>query len=161
MNSGGAHAAMQPLQAAIRKKNPGNEATEPQPAEVKGKDSLPKKTGKAVQQKDAARTQISISRAFRFRNIDEAIGGAHALNDAFKGPSTLFRAGKAHSYLLVVHQPTTQTPEEFNKVCNILSEYGASESCTPSSEAYLREHSEIIIGEDAVSKLASVIRDRS
>jgi adapter protein MecA 1/2 len=155
------HKLLDAKTANIRKKNPGNEASEPQPAEVKGKDSLPKKTGKAVQQKDAARTQISISRAFRFRNIDEAIGGAHALNDAFKGPSTLFRAGKAHSYLLVVHQPPTQTPEEFNKVCNILSEYGASESCTPSSEAYLREHSEIIIGEDAVSKLASVIRDRS
>ena len=104
---------------------------------------------------------ILISRAFRFRNIDEAIGGAHALNDAFKGTSTLFRAGKANSYLLVVHQPATQTPEEFNKVCNILSEYGASESCTPSSEAYLREHSEIVIGEDAVRKLASVIRDKS
>ena len=83
------------------------------------------------------------------------------MNDAFKGTSTLFRAGKANSYLLVVHQPATQTPEEFNKVCNILSEYGASESCTPSSEAYLREHSEIVIGEDAVRKLASVIRDKS
>lgn len=163
------HKLLEAKTSNLRKKNQGNESAEPQPAETKakgkdgkdGKDGLPKKVGKAAQLKDSSRTQISISRAFRFRNIDEAIGGAHALNDAFKGTSTLFRAGKAHSYLLVVHQPTSQTPEEFNKVCNILSEYGASEACTPSSEAYLREHSEIIIGEDAVRKLASVIHDKS
>lgn len=163
------HKLLEAKTSNLRKKNQGNESAEPQPAETKakgkdgkdGKDGLPKKVGKAAQLKDSSRTQISISRAFRFRNIDEAIGGAHALNDAFKGTSTLFRAGKAHSYLLVVHQPTSQTPEEFNKVCNILSEYGASEACTPSSEAYLREHSEIIISEDAVRKLASVIHDKS
>ena len=157
------HKLLEAKTANLRKKNQGNESTEPQPTETKakGKDGLPKKSGKAVPQKDPSRAQISISRAFRFRNIDEAIGGAHALNDAFKGTSTLFRAGKKHSYLLVVHQPSSQTPEEFNKVCNILSEYGASEACTPSSEAYLREHSEIVIGEDAVRKLASVIRDKS
>ena len=51
----------------------------------------------------------------------------------------------------VLHQSDC-TPEEFNKVCNILSEYGVGRAFTPAGEAYLREHG-TLIADDALQKL--------
>ena len=43
----------------------------------------------------------------------------------------------------MIHQSDC-TPEEFNKVCNILSEYGQGQAFTMSGEAHLKEHGELI-----------------
>ena len=46
-------------------------------------------------------------------------------------------------YLLVLHQ-SDYSPEEFNKVCNILSEYGKGKAFTAAGEAHLKEHGSLI-----------------
>lgn len=46
-------------------------------------------------------------------------------------------------YQLVLHQ-SEYSPEEFNKVCNILSEYGSAEHFPLTGEAHLKEHGELI-----------------
>ena len=69
----------------------------------------------------------------------------------FTGNNTLYREGEDGVYQLVLHQSDC-TPEEFNKVCNILSEYGVGRAFTPAGEAYLREHG-TLIADDALQKL--------
>ena len=44
--------------------------------------------------------------------------------------------------------------EEFNKVCNILTEYGRGKAFTVSGEAYLKEHGELI----SVSALQQLVQ---
>ena len=115
----------------------------------------PKKSERGGRRKDAAPgSSVSLTRAFSFRSMDDAIRGAAALLHFFKGESSLCRM-KDGTYLLILHQ--AQTPEEFNRVCNTLSEYGSGRPCTTSSEACFREHGEMIIEGNAVQKLGNLL----
>ena len=51
---------------------------------------------------------------------------------------------------------SSHTPEDFNRVCNMISEYGTSEKYTAASEAYFTEHNEMIMQDDALTKLLFV-----
>ena len=44
----------------------------------------------------------------------------------------------------------------FNKVCNILSEYGTNEAFSASGEAYLLEHGNALIKDSALQQLADI-----
>ena len=94
-------------------------------------------------------------RLFSFANIDCVIHASHLLNDSFKSASTLYKDTPNNVYLLALAQGEYTTPE-FNKICNMFSEYGAAEKSTCAILAYLEEHCEIIIATDAVAHLASI-----
>lgn len=83
-----------------------------------------------------------IIRIFHFSDLDGVIDASRGLNNCYDGENTLYR-DVAGQYLLVLHQAGC-TPEDFNKVCNILSEYGRGKACTPAREAFLGEHGETI-----------------
>lgn len=92
-----------------------------------------------------------IIRIFHFSNLDAVIDAAQGLNGCYDGTNTLYRDGDGQ-YFLVLHQAGC-TPEAFNKVCNILSEYGSGKACTPAREAFLAEHGETIIKTRALQDL--------
>ena len=52
--------------------------------------------------------------------------------------------------------PEEHSANEFNKICNMLSEYGSPEKADSTVLAFLEEHCEIIVSADAVQKLSSV-----
>ena len=86
---------------------------------------------------------VQLIRLYSFPGLDEVIAAAHGLNGFFTGENTLYREDSQHIYQLVIHQ-SDYTPEDFNRVCNILSEYGTGKAFTPAGEAYLKEHGERI-----------------
>ena len=86
--------------------------------------------------------------------LDDVIAASHGMNGFFTGDNTLYREGEDGVYQLVLHQSDC-TPEEFNKVCNILSEYGIGRAFTPAGEAYLREHC-ALIADHALQKLLNI-----
>lgn len=94
-------------------------------------------------------------RLFSFANIDCVIHAAHLLSDSFNSASTLYKDTPNNVYLLALAQGD-YTDSEFNKICNMFSEYGAAEKSTCAILAYLEEHCEIIIATDAVAHLASI-----
>lgn len=67
---------------------------------------------------------------------------AHGLDGFYKGVNTLYKDENS-LYQLIVHQSSC-TAEEFNKVCNILSEYGSGRAFNAAGEAHLKEHGELI-----------------
>ena len=73
---------------------------------------------------DAQEKPISVNlmREYVFPNLDAVIDAAHGLNHFFQGFSALYKDGKTGEYNLILHQEGT-SPENFNKVCNMLSEY--------------------------------------
>ena len=81
------------------------------------------------------------------------IAAAHGLDGFYKGVNTLYKDENA-LYQLIVHQSSC-TAEEFNKVCNILSEYGSGHAFTPAGEAHLKEHGELILRK-ALQQLAQI-----
>ncbi len=88
-------------------------------------------------------SDVNLIRLYEFETLDDVIAAAHGLNGYFTGANTLYKDLADDVYKLVVHQ-SSFSPEEFNKVCNILTEYGSGKAFTLSGEAYLREHGELI-----------------
>lgn len=100
-------------------------------------------------QKDASVDLICL---YQFPDLDAVIKAAHGLNDYFSGENTLYQETRSSDYLLVVHQ-SSYSPEEFNKVCNILSEFGTVQRFSHAGEAHLQEHAEVIVDHRALQKL--------
>ena len=73
----------------------------------------------------------------------------------FTGSNSLYKNRADANYQLVLHQSGCK-PEEFNKVCNILSEYGRQESFSLAAEAFLLEHGNAMVKENALQELASL-----
>ena len=125
-------------------------------AKVKSETAKKKADGKSaedntdnVPQTDAPLDLICL---YQFPNLDAVIKAAHGLNDYFSGTNTLYQESRNSDYLLVVHQ-SSYTPEEFNKVCNILSEFGKGQRFSRAGETHLQEHAEVIIDRKALQRL--------
>ncbi len=94
---------------------------------------------------------VKLIRQFQFQNLDSIIEASKGLNGFFTGKNTLYKE-KNQKYILILHQENT-APEDFNRICNILSEYGTGKASSASREAYLQEHAEVIIAEQALQQL--------
>lgn len=95
---------------------------------------------------------VNLVHLYTFSRLDDIIEASHGLNHFYNGENSLYKDARSRNYLLVVHQSSC-TPEEFNKVCNILSEYGDGKSFSQAGEAHLLEHGEIIISKHALQEL--------
>lgn len=106
----------------------------------------------AQSKRDAASSApVELIRVFTFDSLDTVIESAHGLNNYFNGYNSLYKHPQSRNYQLVIRQSGV-TPEEFNKVCNILSEYGKGASFSSAAEAYLMEHGEVICREQALQQ---------
>lgn len=99
-------------------------------------------------------SSIDLIRLYTFSKLDSVIDAAHSLNEFFNGENTLYKDRIDGFYHLVIHQ-SSHTPEDFNKICNILSEYSSSRSFNKAGEAHLKEHGEIIAS-NAIQQLSQL-----
>ncbi|ABX44099.1 adaptor protein MecA [Lachnoclostridium phytofermentans] len=97
----------------------------------------------------------SLYKIFSFRNLSELTGLARIIVPFYQGYNTLYKNPVDSKYYLVVHI-SRHTPEDFNKVCNIISEYGKSEKTNYASISYYKEHYDVIIADKAIQKLSSL-----
>ncbi|MGC4018787.1 MAG: adaptor protein MecA [Muricomes sp.] len=94
-------------------------------------------------------------RLFSFDNMDRVIQVAHLLEPVYHGSNTLYHDVENSLYVLALTQ-SDHPNSEFNKICNMLSEYGSLEKASGATLAFLEEHCEIMISADAVQKLAAI-----
>ena len=95
---------------------------------------------------------IDLTRLYCFGSLDSVIDAAHILKNYYHGENRLYKNSSRKLYYLVLSK-SSHTPEEFNKICNILTEYGSNEPYTKSMEAYMAEHYDLVIKKDALQKL--------
>lgn len=100
----------------------------------------------------AVADDIDLTRLYCFGDLDSIINAAHVLRDYYRGENRLYKNNTRKTYYLVLSK-SSHTPEEFNKICNILTEYGSNEPYTKSLEAYMAEHYDLVIRKDALQKL--------
>lgn len=110
---------------------------------------------KAVASKKAVKDSIDLVRIYAFESLNQVIRLSHVLAKVYEGKNSLYKNDSNRSYILVISQ-TDHTPEEFNRVCNMISEYGNPEKFVSASEAYLEEHFEAVIKDKAVQSLSLV-----
>ena len=106
--------------------------------------------------KDTAEEEKKPSlRFFSFETMDQVIQAAHLLKSIYFGSNTLYKDQKADLYILVLTQSDLKT-RDFNRICNMLSEYGSLEKASSASLAFLEEHCEMMVSGDAVQQLAEI-----
>lgn len=94
-------------------------------------------------------------RLFSFSSLDGVIEAAKLIAPAYHGANTLYKDESAETFILAL-APVENKLNEFNKICNMLSEYGSPEKADASVLAFLEEHCTILISADAVCKLSAL-----
>ncbi len=123
-----------PLSEAIAKKN----------------DNAPKKIPA-----EAPSSQANLTKVFSFDFLSDITKLAEHIVYSYHGVNTLYKDASHGKYYLVITK-SDHSPEEFNKICNIISEYGKPERTTYASPAYYQEHFEIIVKDKAIQILSTM-----
>lgn len=100
----------------------------------------------------ASRDVIKI---FSFQSLRDLTSLAEYLVYTYYGSNTVYKDEKSGLYYLIAHK-SEHSPEEFNKICNVMSEYGRPVHNMYASHSYYEEHYEPLIQEHALQVLASI-----
>ena len=104
--------------------------------------------------KETPSTQQS-SRLFSFATLNDVTRMSHVASFSYKGISTLYKDEASGKYLLLINS-AGQNVADFNRICNLISEYGKPEKVVLSAKAYLEEHYEPLIKDNAIEALAQI-----
>ncbi len=94
-------------------------------------------------------------RVFCFSQLDDISESCRAVEFLFSGTSALYKDPASSRYYLVISLADSN-PEDFNRTCNILSEFGKDIFALPAEDAYYQEHFETIIADHAVETMALI-----
>lgn len=103
----------------------------------------------------ATLTPPVVIRVFSFNSLDDATDAAIVINPIYLDDSSFFKDPKNNKYYLTITRKNT-TSVNFNKICNILSEYGKKETMDSSAVEYFKEHQEVLIKKHAVQILTTI-----
>lgn len=98
---------------------------------------------------------VDITKLFVFGSLSEVERLANTLDGFYTGENDLYKSDKNHKYYLLVRK-SSQSPEDFNKVCNILAEHAAQQTYTPAVGAFMSEHYQRILVGSALQVLAEI-----
>lgn len=115
-------------------------------------DPLAEKLFDVNKQLEDSTVAMNLSKVYTFNSLEEVITVARLIYKKYNGENSLYKNPDNGTYHLVVCM-SSHTPQEFNKICNILSEYGVTEKPTISGIEYLSEHGELIVKNNAVQVL--------
>ena len=111
-------------------------------------------TGTVKKEEDHSTPAFSV-RLFSFESLDGAIRAARLIAPVYSGANTLYKDSAEGIFLLAL-TPSEHSTNEFNKICNMLSEYGTPEKADSTVLAFLEEHCDIIVSANAVQKLSAL-----
>ena len=100
-------------------------------------------------------TSDDLTKLYGFDSLEEVIRLAHVLKAFYNGENTLYRDEEEEGYYLTLHK-SSHSPEDFNRICNIFSEYAQTLPGNKAGSAYMKEHCRVILEGDALQKLAQI-----
>ncbi len=112
---------------------------------------------KAIRKETEKKEQVlvDITKLFVFDELDEVNRLARVLKGFYNGWNVFSKQPLNRKYYLVISK-SQHTPEEFNKVCNILAEYAHQEKYSTAIRAYFDEHYDVILQKDALQILSRI-----
>lgn len=119
----------------------------------KVKDAVTETAKQVVEEKEEQ--SIPKIRLFSFSTLDCVITASKLLKGLYDGANTLYKDVPNDLYVLALTQ-SDHTTIEFNKICNMLSEYGCIEKTSGAVLAFLEEHCEVIVSATAVQQLSTL-----
>lgn len=89
---------------------------------------------------------------FQMTSLQQVMNAAAVTGNHYHGLSTLYKDDRSGRYLLVLTQGEEQQ-DAFDRICNILSEYGSLQRTMPASLTFLEEHCDALIPQGALQAL--------
>jgi len=97
----------------------------------------------------------ALARMFMFSSLGNLSKFARLTGLHYQGTNSLYKDDAYGTYILMVTKGS-HTREEYNRFCNMLSEYGSMHKSVPATEHFLEEHFEPIIKDTALQTLAEL-----
>lgn len=94
-------------------------------------------------------------RIFSFQNINDISKAAAMVAPIYADNNSLYKSPNDNLYYLIVNNQS-QDPENYQRVCNLLSEYGTKVKGNYAMPYYFAEHFKLIIKNDAIQTLSSI-----
>ncbi|MDO5590038.1 MAG: adaptor protein MecA [Lachnospiraceae bacterium] len=94
-------------------------------------------------------------RLFSFATMDNVLLAARLLNTMYTGSNTLYKDQAEDLFILALSQ-SEHSANDFNRICNMLTEYGTSEKASGVILAFLEEHCDVLIEDNAIQQLATI-----
>ncbi|MCR5271513.1 MAG: adaptor protein MecA [Lachnospiraceae bacterium] len=148
-----------PIQTANDILNLFREIDDKNKKKASGEDSekafVPFSDGKNISGAPTPSVPADIFKLFCFGKLDTVLRISKVLSVFKLGVNSLYLSSDKKDYYLILHK-SDMSPEDFNRVCNILSEYSTQFSLNSASLAFFEEHQRSIIKDDALQKLAAL-----
>ena len=96
--------------------------------------------------------KIDLTRFYLFRDLETVIRASGAVSAQYKGWNTLFKNPEDGNFYLILRMDDTPA-QEFNRVCNVLTEYGVAVEYTGGMEEFFAEHMHTITAVNALQVL--------
>ena len=97
----------------------------------------------------------NLTRIFVFDSLHNLIRLSGMLAGNYHGENSLYKDESEGQYILII-QKGDHSLKDFNRLCNILSEYGSAKKSLPATRAYLEEHYTSVIADNALQVLAKM-----
>lgn len=110
----------------------------------------------AASDKQPAKEEGTVSvRLFSFAAMEHVLQAAQLLDGIYHGANSLYKDTAENIYILAIMQ-SDHSINDFNRVCNMLTEFGTLERSSGATLAFLEEHCEALISNDAIQQLATI-----
>ena len=119
--------------------------------EISGTDILAKDTEK----KEADDLLSTSARFYLFRSLENVLNASRRVPETYPGDNALYKNPDDGAYYLLVKKPDDD-PEQFDRVCNMLSEYSMPMDYSTGMDEFFREHMQVIVARNAIQNLRSV-----
>lgn len=108
--------------------------------------SLPDENGQET-------TNPQTTRVFQFDSLKPIMTLGKMIGSHYVGLSSLYKDDSTGKYLLSLVQGSF-TNNHFNRICNMMSEYGTMKKITPANQFFLDEHGHILLRNEALQTLS-------
>ncbi len=92
---------------------------------------------------------------FSFTTMEHVLLASRLLDGIYYGSNTLYKDKEENLFLLAMSQ-SDHTTNEFNRICNMLTEYGTQEMTSNTALAFLEEHCELYLSGNAMQELSTI-----
>ena len=116
------------------------------------------RTGRKKAEKSGRELEKEIyqyTRFYLFRNLENVLSAAKRVPENYKGENSLYKNPDDGAYYLLVKKMDTN-PEQFNRICNVLSEYSMPMDYSNGMDEFFREHMRVIVADHAMQHLRMV-----
>lgn len=94
-----------------------------------------------------------LMRMLKFHSMHTLMTAAAAVSGEAGGVNSLYKDSRENCYLLLLSH-SKEDASDFNRCCNVLSEYGSFVKVTASTPSYLEEHCDTVIAQKALQTLS-------